>query len=219
MKTQSHKLSLRQIVHIPIDSIELEGQLIIPRAAHGLVIFAHGSGSSRHSPRNQYVAQRLREEHLATLLVDLLSEEEDSDYQNRFDISLLAERLIAITDWATHDERTDNFSIGYFGASTGAAAAIIAAEGAEDTIKAIVSRGGRVDLACETAEVIKVPTMFIVGQEDYDVREANKEVFLKLKCKKELAVIPRATHLFEEPGTLKRVAQLAAKWFKEHLGG
>jgi putative phosphoribosyl transferase len=154
---------------------------------------------------------------LATLLVDLLSEAEDTDYQARFDLPLLAERLDTITDWVTHDERTEHLSIGYFGASTGAAAAMIAAEGAEDTVKAVVSRGGRVDLAHGTAEVLKVPTLFIVGQEDYGVREANEEVFLKLKCKKELAVIPKATHLFEEPGALERVAELAAQWFKEYL--
>lgn len=218
MKTQPLKLKYAPIVHIPINGLELEGELEIPPKAKGLVIFAHGSGSSRHSPRNKFVAQRLRKEPLATLLVDLLSEE-DSDYQSRFDIPLLAERLTAITDWATHDERTEHLQIGYFGASTGAAAAMIAAEGAEDTVKAVVSRGGRVDLAYETAEVLKVPTLLIVGQEDYGVREANEEVFMKLKCKKELAVIPKATHLFEEPGTLERVAELASKWFKEYLGG
>ena len=160
----------------------------------------------------------MRKSSLATLLVDLLSEEEDSDYQSRFDIVLLSERLVAITGWATRDERTEHLPIGYFGASTGAAAAMIAAEGAKNTVKAIVSRGGRVDLAHETAEVLKVPTLLIVGQEDYGVREANEEIFLELKCKKELAVIPKATHLFEEPGTLDRVAKLASKWFKDNLG-
>jgi putative phosphoribosyl transferase len=219
MKAQLHKLNHAQVVHIPINSLELEGELVIPPKAKGLVIFAHGSGSSRHSPRNKFVAQKLRKEPLATLLVDLLSEEEDSDYQSRFDIALLTERLVAITDWVTHNERTKQLPIGYFGASTGVAAAIMAAEGAEDTVKAVVSRGGRVDLAYEAAEVLKVPTLLIVGREDYGVLEANEEVFLKLTCKKELAVIPKATHLFEEPGTLDRVAELASAWFKENLGG
>lgn len=217
MKTHGHELAHLPIVHIPINSLELEGELFVPLKARGLVIFAHGSGSSRRSPRNNFVAQRLHKESLATLLVDLLSEEEDSDYRNRFDIPLLAERLTAITDWATHDERTEHLPIGYFGASTGAAAAMIAAEGAEAAVKAVVSRGGRVDLVYETAEVLSVPTLLIVGQEDYGVREANEEVFLTLTCKKELAVIPKATHLFEEPGTLERVAELAAQWFKEYL--
>lgn len=219
MKTQLHKLTHAPMVHIPINSLELEGELVIPPKAKGLVIFAHGSGSSRHSPRNKFVAQKLRKSSLATLLVDLLSEEEDSEYQSRFDIALLTERLVAITDWATHHEQTEDLSIGYFGASTGAAAAIMAAEGAEDTVKALVSRGGRVDLAYKAAKTLKVPTLLIVGQEDYGVREANEEVFLKLKCKKELAIIPNATHLFEEPGTLDRVAELASAWFKEYLGG
>lgn len=218
MKTLLRDNKIEAVVRIPINKVQLTGDLAIPPKAKGLVIFAHGSGSSRLSPRNTFVAQRLQNENLATLLVDLLSEAEDTDYQARFDIPLLAERLDAITDWTTHDDRTEHLTIGYFGASTGAAAAMIAAEGAEDTVKAIVSRGGRVDLAYETAEVLKVPTLFIVGQEDYGVREANEEVFLKLKCKKELALVPKATHLFEEPGTLERVAELAAQWFKEYLG-
>lgn len=217
MKTQLRNLTSEQLVHIPINSLELEGELTIPPRAKGLVIFAHGSGSSRHSPRNKFVAQTLQKNSLATLLVDLLSEEEDNDYQNRFDITLLTERLIAITDWATHNEQTENLAIGYFGASTGAAAAILAAEDAEDTVKAVVSRGGRVDLAYGAAELLKTPTLLIVGQEDYDVRKANEKIFLKLKCKKLLTVVPKATHLFEEPGTLNRVAELASAWFKENL--
>lgn len=219
MKTLLRNNKVEAVVKIPVNAVKLTGDLVIPQKTKGLVIFAHGSGSSRLSPRNVFVAERLQTDALATLLVDLLSEAEDTDYQARFDIPLLAERLTAVTDWATHDERTEHLAIGYFGASTGAAAAMIAAEGAKDTVKAIVSRGGRVDLAYETAEVLKVPTLLVVGQEDYGVREANEEVFLKLKCKKELAVIPKATHLFEEPGTLERVAELASKWFKEYLGG
>ncbi len=207
------------IVDIPINKHTLESELTVPAEAIGLVIFAHGSGSSRHSPRNKHVANRLVQDSLATLLVDLLTEEEDINYQTRFDIELLAERLTAITDWATHDARTEHLSIGYFGASTGAAAALFAARGAEDTIKAVVSRGGRVDLANEVIKDLRVPTLLIVGQEDYGVREANEETFLCLTCPKELAVIPHATHLFEEPGTLRRVADLAADWFTKYIGG
>jgi dienelactone hydrolase len=217
LKTQSLNLTQPPIVHIPINSIELEGELLVPPDAKGLVIFAHGSGSSRHSPRNKFVAQVLRKHSLATLLVDLLSEEEDSDYQNRFDISLLTERLIVITDWATHNEVTANLNIGYFGASTGAAAAMLAAVGAEDIVKAIVCRGGRVDLAYKATDTLRAPTLLIVGQQDYGVREANEDVFLKLKSKKEIAEIPNATHLFEEPGALDRVAQLASEWFQDYL--
>jgi putative phosphoribosyl transferase len=217
MKMQSHELANALIVHIPINSLELEGKLVLPPKAKGLVIFAHGSSSSRHSSRNTFVAQQLRKEPLATLLVDLLSEEEDSDYQRRFDIGLLTERLVAITDWAAHYELTKHLNIGYFGASTGAAAAMLAAVGAEDVVKAIVSRGGRVDLAYEATDTLRVPTLLIVGQQDHGVREANEEVFLKLKGKKELAEIPYATHLFEEPGALGRVAGLASEWFKEYL--
>lgn len=205
------------IVNIPVNGLELEGELVIPPKAKGLVIFAHGSGSSRHSPRNKFVANKLHDFSLATLLVDLLSVEEDSDYQNRFDIDLISERLTAVTDWTAHDDRTENLYIGYFGASTGAAAAMIAAVGSEDTVKAVVSRGGRVDLAYETVEHINVPTLLIVGEEDYGVREANEEIFSRLKCDKDLAVIPKATHLFEEPGTLESVAGLAAKWFNKYL--
>jgi dienelactone hydrolase len=204
-------------VHIPINGIELEGELILPPQAKGLVIFAHGSGSSRHSPRNKFVARKLQEHSLATLLVDLLSEAEDSDYQTRFDIALLSERLITITDWATHDERTEHLQIGYFGASTGAAAAMIAAANAEDTVRAVVARGGRVDLAEDVAGVLTVPTLLIVGQQDYGVRKANEAIFSKLTCEKALAVVPLATHLFEEPGALTRVARLASEWFEKYL--
>ncbi len=219
MKTELHKPATvsARIVHIPIDGFELEAELQVPPEAKGLVIFAHGSGSSRHSPRNKFVAQKLLQDSLATLLVDLLSEEEDSYYQSRFDIALLTERLVIITDWATHYEATEHLNIGYFGASTGAAAAMLAAAGAEDVVKAIVSRGGRVDLADEAAASVRVPTMLIVGLQDHGVREANEEVFMKLKGKKDLAEIPNATHLFEEPGALERVAQLASAWFGEYL--
>lgn len=206
------------IVHIPINGLELEGELVIPPGASGLVIFAHGSGSSRYSPRNKFVAQKLQESSLATLLVDLLSTEEDCDYQNRFDIALLTQRLLAVTDWATRNEQTKDLRIGYFGASTGAAAAILAARSTAGGVKALVSRGGRVDLADEAIDDLTVPTLFIVGQEDYGVREVNEAAFHRLVGKKELAVIPGATHLFEEPGALDHVAELATRWFKHYLG-
>lgn len=205
------------IVQIQIDGLELEGELVIPPSPIGLVIFAHGSGSSRHSPRNRFVAQYLHGAPLATLLVDLLLEKEDADYERRFDIGLLTERLTAITKWTQEFEQTKHLPVGYFGASTGAAAAMFAAADEKNAVKALVSRGGRVDLAYDVVELLKAPTLLIVGQEDYDVREANEEVFLKLKCYKEIAVVPKATHLFEEPGALERVAELASDWFVNNL--
>lgn len=217
MSILTHKLTRQPIVHIPINGLELEGELVIPPKAKGLVIFAHGSGSSRHSPRNKFVAQKLRKYPLATLLVDLLSDEEDSDYSSRFDIELLTQRLVAITDWATHNDQTRDLAIGYFGASTGAAAAMLAAATCEDVVKAVVSRGGRVDLAYNIVESLHVPTLLIVGEQDYSVREANEAVYLRLRGTKELAVISNATHLFEEPGALEQVAEHASRWFSEHL--
>lgn len=222
-KTESvhpRKVDLVEVtpVKIVVNHYSIEADLAIPQNAIGLVIFAHGSGSSRFSPRNQYVARELRKHQLATLLVDLLTPEEDLDYHNRFDIDLLAERLTIATDWAVHDPRTERLNIGYFGASTGAAAAIMSASGAEDIVNAVVSRGGRVDLANGWFAKLKVPTLLIVGEHDPGVFQANTDTFLKLKCHKELTVIPGASHLFEEPGTLERVAELAIVWFREHLG-
>jgi putative phosphoribosyl transferase len=190
----------------------------VPQGSKGLVVFAHGTGSGRLSPRNIMVAKRLRSHSLATLLVDLLTMEEEAGYEKRFDISLLTERLSAITDWAVHGQQTGHLPIGYFGASTGAAASLLAAADNPDVVRAIVSRGGRVDLAGDAPEVLGVPVMLIVGQNDFGVLEANEEAFLKLKGKKELSIIPKATHLFEEPGALDRVAILAAEWFNTYLG-
>lgn len=204
------------IVQIPAAKISIEGELIIPPNAKGLVVFAHGSGSSRNSPRNVYVAKRLQKAGLATLLVDLLTIEEDSDYQNRFDISLLTKRLLAIAAWAKQNESTSELALGYFGASTGAAAAMLASQNT-DTVKAIVSRGGRVDLGSEAIKFIQAPTLLIVGGQDTDVLEANQEVLEQLICVKRLAIVEEATHLFEEPGALEEVAELATKWFKEYL--
>ena len=207
----------KQVVRIAVKNIELEAELSIPEKATGLVIFAHGSGSSRHSKRNKFVAEKLNEQSSATLLVDLLTAEEDINYETRFDIGLLTDRLVAITEWAKSDKRTKKLQIGYFGASTGAAAAILAAAKVSDSIRAIVSRGGRVDLAYEKIELLKVPILLIVGQYDSGVLEANKVVLAKLTCKKDIAIVPNATHLFEEPGAIEKVAELAAGWFAENL--
>lgn len=219
MNIEPYKLTHTPLVHIPVNGIELEGELTVPHGAKGLIIFAHGSGSSRRSPRNQEVARKLQRDSFATLLVDLLSEAEDQDAQNRFDIGLLTDRLVAITAWALRSGQAEYLPIGYFGASTGAAAALRAAARADGVVRAIVSRGGRVDLAEDVTDSLRVPTLLVVGQYDRGVLEANANAFLKLQGKKELAEIPRATHLFEEPGALERVAELASQWFKEYIGG
>lgn len=204
-------------VRIAFDSVHLIAEIAVPQSAQGLVIFAHGSGSSRRSPRNKLVAEKLRRRNLGTLLVDLLTENEDTDYSLRFDIDLLTERLVFITDWAARHPATEHLKIGYFGASTGAAAALLAATAEPNIVMAIVSRGGRVDLAGGAPKRLQAPTMLIVGEHDLGVREANEEFFLELKCKKELAIIPKATHLFEEPGALEQVAEHAAEWFSKYL--
>jgi len=182
-----------------------------------VVIFAHGSGSSRHSKRNKYVAQVLREDSLATLLFDLLTKEEDLIYENRFDIPLLAKRLSSVTRWVKKQPQTRNLRIGYFGASTGAAAALVAAAKPNSKVDAIVSRGGRPDLAEKYLYLVTAPTLFIVGGDDYIVIQLNQQAYNFLKVKKELQIIPGASHLFEEPGALEQVAHLAAEWFNEHL--
>jgi len=208
-------------VRVPAGRVSLEGSLCLPSQPRGLVAFAHGSGSSRHSPRNQQVAQFLRGEGLATLLFDLLTAREEADDvptgRLRFDIGLLARRLIAATDWLGRNPETSHLRIGYFGASTGAAAAFIAAAERPDTVAAVVSRGGRPDLALEALPRVKAPSLLIVGGRDLPVIEVNQIAMAKLKVKKEMAIIGGATHLFEEPGALDKVARLAAKWFVNHL--
>lgn len=201
----------KKIVNIKIDPIFIEGELTIPQNPLGLVLFAHGSGSSRFSPRNNYVAQVLQKNNLATLLVDLLTKEEDMNYETRFDIDLLSKRLIYTTHWIKQNKETYNMKIGYFGASTGAAAAINAA--AAENISAIVSRGGRVDLAEQNLSKIESPILLIVGGDDDFVLGVNNLAFEKIKCEKQLSIVPKATHLFEEPGTLEEVARLASLWF------
>lgn len=210
-------LEIKKTINIQISSIMIEGELAIPQNVLGIVVFAHGSGSSRFSPRNNFVAQVLQKNNLATLLVDLLAKEEDLSYNRRFDISLLAERLIQITDWIKESEETKNLKVGYFGGSTGAAAAILAAAAQKDKISAVVSRGGRVDLAESQLSQIQTPILLIVGENDEFVVELNQEAFKKINCTKKLSLIPNATHLFEEPGTLEEVARQAAQWFVKYF--
>ncbi len=206
-----------QAVQIPIDSTRLEGSLAIPGQSKGLVVFAHGSGSSRFSPRNNYVAKILRQAGIGTLLMDLLTEQEDSAYETRFNIDLLTERLLLATRWVQEQPRTKDLQIGYFGASTGAAAALKAAAIEGSKIGAVVSRGGRPDLAGEALTRVQSPTLLIVGGGDTVVLQLNRAALAKLKGKKELVIIPGATHLFEEPGALEEVARLATEWFKQYL--
>ena len=209
---------INQLVHIPVNGIKLEGALVIPSNAQGVVLFAHGSGSSRHSPRNNFVAQVLQSAGMGTLLMDLLTPGEDATYETRFDIDLLTRRLESATQWLTEEPQTRSFKIGYFGASTGAAAALQAAATLGASIGAVVSRGGRPDLAMPVLHTVQAPTLLIVGGLDDIVIDLNREAYGKIKAAKHLVIVPGATHLFEEPGTLQEVARLAADWFKQHLG-
>jgi putative phosphoribosyl transferase len=208
-------------IEIKIDAGTLKGILTIPKGATALVIFAHGSGSGRLSPRNQWVAKALNDEGLATLLFDLLTPaEEASDAQTgalRFDIPFLAKRLLTVTTWTESNPDTKELTIGYFGASTGAAAALIAAAMKPHLVDAIVSRGGRPDLAISYLAKVEAPTLLIVGGEDGPVIGMNQTAFDNLGCEKKLEIIPGATHLFEEHGALEQVANMAKKWFIAHL--
>jgi dienelactone hydrolase len=199
----------------------LEGEWYVPSGSVGIVLFAHGSGSSRHSPRNQTVAHVLRESGTGTLLFDLLTrEEEAADARTghlRFDIGLLAQRLVAATRWVAHQPEGQHLGLGYFGSSTGGAAALVAAAELRSVVGAVVSRGGRPDLAGDSLPQVDAPTMLIVGERDDVVLQLNEAAYEQLRCEKELAVVPRATHLFEEPGALEEVARLAAAWFRQHL--
>lgn len=210
-----------RLVHIPINTVVLEGDLVIPTEASGIVLFAHGSGSSRFSPRNRYVASVLRDAGLATLLLDLLTREEEAvDARTRhlrFDIDLLAGRLVTATDWLARDPATRALRIGYFGASTGAAAALVAAARRPQVVGAVVSRGGRPDLAGAALRQVRAPTLLIVGGADVPVIVLNEQALGELSTEKELVIVPGATHLFEEPGTLEEVARLATGWFRRHL--
>ncbi len=214
------KPALEQLVHIPVDGTHIEGMLQLPTNPQGIVLFAHGSGSSRHSPRNNFVARELHAQHLGTLLLDLLTVGEDLDYQTRFDIPLLTHRLLVATRWVLQHAQTQRLPIGYFGASTGAAAALQAAAAIPELIKAVVSRGGRPDLAgAHDLTRVAAPTLLLVGGQDPEVLELNQEALQRLPCTKDLVVVPGATHLFEEPGTLEEVSRLAAGWFSHHLRG
>ena len=207
-------------VSIPSGEINLGGELNLPPHAPGVVLFAHGSGSSRHSQRNQYVARALREHGVGTLLFDLLTEEEEQaeafTRHLRFNIPFLADRLVGATHWVM-DEIHRDIAVGYFGASTGAAAALVAASELRERIGAVVSRGGRPDLAGEALSRVTASTLLIVGENDTQVIPLNEEAFVKLRCEKALRKIPGASHLFEEPGTLEKVAAMASDWFAGHL--
>jgi dienelactone hydrolase len=208
-------------VSVPAGRVRLEGDLALPESPRGIVLFAHGSGSSRHSPRNRFVAAVLQQAGLATLLADLLTRaEEDEDAATahlRFDIGLLGERLAYLTDWLLQDPRTRALPLGYFGASTGAAAALVAAAERPEVVRAVVSRGGRPDLAAPVLPKVRAPTLLIVGGRDTLVLRLNREALYRLGGERDLAIVPGATHLFEEPGALDEVARLAREWFVRHL--
>lgn len=209
------------LVRVSAGPVTVEGNLVLPEGAQGIVLFAHGSGSSRFSPRNRYVAQVLQEGGLGTLLIDLLTEEEERidlrTREIRFDIPLLAERLVGAIDWLRENEETRDLRIGLFGSSTGAAAALMAAPRRPDAIGAIVSRGGRPDLAGAALQEVRAPTLLIVGGRDTVVITLNEQALTQLKVEKRLEIVPGATHLFEEPGALEKVAELARDWFRQHL--
>jgi putative phosphoribosyl transferase len=209
-------------VQIEAGREDLFGNLNIPERATGLVLFAHGSGSSRHSPRNQFVARMLNNAGLGTLLFDLLTPEEEAidlrTREHRFNIGLLAERLVHVTKWAHQQEKTRGLRIGYFGSSTGGGAALVAAAEIPQDVGAVVSRGGRPDLAGEALPKVQTPTLLIVGGNDDIVIELNEQARDRMRCEVKLEIVPGATHLFEEPGTLEKVAQLASNWFVSHIG-
>lgn len=220
MAGTSHAFEARSI-QIRTGRVTLQGDLTIPPMAGGIVLFAHGSGSGRHSPRNRFVADRLGELGLATLLFDLLTADEEAEdartSQLYFDIALLAERLVGASDWAGEDPETRGMRIGYFGASTGGGAALVAASERPDSVGAVVSRGGRPDLAGNALSRVKAPTLLIVGGNDEPVIAMNQRALGHLRSEKRLEIVPGATHLFEEPGTLAEVARLAGEWLKDHL--
>jgi pimeloyl-ACP methyl ester carboxylesterase len=208
-------------VSIPVGRYAIQGDLTIPRGSVAAVIFAHGSGSSRHSPRNKYVAETLNERGLSTLLIDLLTTEEElidnRTAELRFNIRILADRLVAATDWVRQQRNLSTLRLGYFGASTGAAAALVAAAQRPDVIDAVVSRGGRPDLAGDYLAEVTAPTLLIVGERDTEVIELNRQALKAMRGPTELQIVPYATHLFEEPGALEQVALRAQRWFEEKL--
>jgi putative phosphoribosyl transferase len=222
MERETEHRSEEREVRIPVGTIELEGNLGVVEGAQGVVLFAHGSGSGQSSPRNLYVARVLRQAGLSTLLIDLLTAEEEAldlrTRQLRFDISLLAERLVKATDWLRDAPSTQNLRIGYFGASTGAGAALVATAERPHEVGAVVSRGGRPDLAGEALSRVEAPTLLIVGGSDVPVIGMNEEALERMHVEKRLEIVPGATHLFEEAGALEAVARLATSWFRRYLG-
>ena len=212
------RTGIERAVKVETAKVTLEGILAIPEDSYGVVLFAHGSGSGRFSPRNQFVARQLQQEGLSTLLIDLLEEWESEDRQKVFNIDLLADRLIDATEWLSEYPDTESLNIGYFGASTGAAAALQAAAKLSQQIGAVVSRGGRPDLAMEYLPSVKAPTLLIVGGLDYPVIELNQHAYDRLTSEKQLVIVPGAGHLFEEGDTLKEVARLAREWFIKYIG-
>ncbi len=208
---------IEESVEIRVDGVTLEGILALPENTRGLVVFAHGSGSSRLSPRNRFVAGVLHDEDIGTLLFDLLTIQEDDIYENRFDIPLLTDRLKSATRWVRGLRETAGLDLGYFGASTGTAVALESAAGSGKEIRAIVSRGGRPDLAMDVLGKVTAPTLLIVGGNDYGVIELNRKAYDAMKAEKQLIIVPGATHLFEEPGTLEEAARRAAEWFTVHF--
>lgn len=210
------EFQFREEIEIQLKDVSLMGNLNIPMRSDSIVIFAHGSGSSRHSSRNRYVADVLNDAGFSTLLFDLLTTQEDQNYSNRFEIELLSERLVEVTHWL--QARPDfDLNIGYFGASTGAAATLEAAALLGDAVRAVVSRGGRPDLAMYNLPIVKCPTLLIVGGLDNEVIKLNRKAYKELKAEKELVIIDGATHLFEEPGKLEEVSGYATRWFLKHL--
>jgi len=211
-------MPIQELLRIPADDVHIEGLLELPANARGLVLFAHGSGSSRHSPRNNHVARMLHAQGSGTLLLDLLTLSEDLDYHTRFDIGLLTHRLLVASAYVMlHTPASRHLPIGYFGASTGAAAALQAAAAVGEEVQAVVSRGGRPDLAgAHELAKVSAPTLLLVGGADTEVLALNRAAYAKLTCEKELSVIPDASHLFEEPGALDEVARQATDWFARH---
>jgi dienelactone hydrolase len=210
-----------QVVLVPAGGVQLEGNLVVPTDATGVVLFAHGSGSSRHSERNQFVARRLQSDRLATLLIDLLTPEEERvdevTRHLRFDIQLLADRLNAAIDWLSERAETHALRVGLFGASTGGGAALVAAASDPERVGAVVSRGGRPDLAGDALQFVRAPTLLIVGSNDVPVIALNESAMQQMRTEVKLEIVPGASHLFEEPGTLERVAERASDWFGRHL--
>jgi putative phosphoribosyl transferase len=217
MGTISTSTGQERFVKVQAGRHLLEGTLAVPDGARGMVLFAHGSGSGRFSPRNQFVAHNLREASLGTLLLDLLEEDESDDREKVFDIELLAGRLQSAANWLRQEPETSHLALGYFGASTGAAAALVAAARQPEHIAAVVSRGGRPDLAEDCLPAVKAPTLLIVGGDDDVVVQLNEQALARLRCPKKLVIIPGATHLFPEPGAMEEVSRLAREWFASHF--